>query len=94
MDSPVRTSSDMNAHVSTYEGFVRGFAAGSYHIFFTLVALVGFGFVRLPLNLFLGFGGLVVGSACAIYGFRFGKYKLPVVVLIIYAILVAVSVTG
>jgi hypothetical protein len=94
MDHRAPMPSDLQSHELAYETFLRGFTAASYHIFFTLVALVAAGFASHPFNVFLAFGGLAVGTVCAILGFRFGSYRMPLAVLALYMIVVAISVSS
>ena len=88
---PVLTG--MDAHRATYEGFLQWSAVVALVSFYTLVALVDFRFVNYPLNLAVGFGGLIVGIICTMIGLRAGgKWALPVVVLVLYVIFVAMNV--
>ncbi len=81
--------SGMDAHRATYEGFLHWSIAGALHCFFVLVALVDFRFVDFPLNLVLGFGGIIIGSIATLIAMKAGgKWLLPVVILVVYGLLV------
>ncbi len=82
--------SGMDAHRATYEGFLQWSTATALICFYVCVALVTFRFVDNPLNLFVGFGGIVVGILTSLIALRMGgKWLLPVVLLVVYGLFVA-----
>lgn len=83
----------MEAHRATYEGFLRWSAVTAFISLFCMVALVDFRFVDAPLSLFAGFGGIIVGSLVSLIGLRMGgKWLLPAVVLVLYALFIGANV--
>jgi hypothetical protein len=55
-----------------------------------VVALVTFRFMDNPLNLLVGFGGMLLGVITSLIGLRMGgKWIVPVVVLALYGLFVA-----
>ncbi len=80
----------MEAHRATYQGFLQLSMAGTLHCLFVLVALVTFRFMDYPLNLLVGFGGLIIGSLVILIGLRMGGKWIPsVIVLVVYGLFVA-----
>jgi hypothetical protein len=78
------------AHEATYHGFLKGSAGAGIVCLYVLVALVTFRFMDNPLNLLVGFGGIIVGLITSLIGLRAGgKWLLPVVVLVVYGLFVA-----
>jgi Bacterial aa3 type cytochrome c oxidase subunit IV len=78
------------AHKATYEGFLNFSAAGSLVCLYIVVALVTFRFMDNPLNLLVGFGGMLLGVITSLIGLRMGgKWIVPVVVLALYGLFVA-----
>jgi len=83
----------MAAHDATYKGFLNGSATAGLVCLYILVALVTFRFVDYPLNMFVGFGGIIVGVIASMIGLRAGgKWLLPVVILVLYGLFVANNV--
>ncbi len=83
----------IEAHQATYDGFLKFSAAGSILCIYVLVALVTFRFMDNPLNVFVGFGGILVGIITTLIGMRMGgKWMVPVIVLVVYALFVANNV--
>ena len=80
----------MAAHEATYRGFLNGSVALVIHCLYIVVALVCFRFVDNPLNLVLGFGGILLGLIAVLIGLRAGaKWGLSVGLLVIYGLIVA-----
>ncbi|MDE2383568.1 MAG: hypothetical protein KGO53_03025 [Alphaproteobacteria bacterium] len=80
----------MAAHQATYDGFLKGSIALGLVCLYVLVALVTFRFMDNPMNLLVGFGGIIIGTIATLIGVRAGgKWLLPVVVLVLYGLLVA-----
>jgi hypothetical protein len=78
------------AHEATYQGFLKGSATLGLLCLYILVALVTFRFMDNPLNLAVGFGGIIVGTIATLIGLRAGgKWLLPVIVLVLYGLFVA-----
>ena len=88
---PVLTG--MDAHRATYEGFLSGSVALALVCFYVLVALVTFRFMDNPLNLIVGFGGIVIGCIATLIGLKAGKnWLIPGVVLVLYGLFVAANI--
>jgi len=86
-------SQDLEAHRSTYEGFVKGAIALSLHCGFVLVALCSFAFAH-TLNVFTGFAGLIVGVIAVLIDARTGgKWLLSVGALVLFGLITAVNVS-
>ena len=85
---------DMDAHASTYEGFIRGSIATVLLCAYVLVGLCSFAFGG-TLNVFVGFAGLVAGVIAALIDLRSGSHRwfLTIGVLVIYALITAVNVS-
>ena len=80
----------MDAHKATYEGFLQLSTAGSLICFYVLIALVTFRFMDNPLNVLVGFGGIIVGIIASLIGLRMGgKWLLPTIFLVLYGLFVA-----
>ena len=80
----------MDAHKATYEGFLLWSACGALICGYVLIALVTFRFMDNPLNLLVGFGGIIVGIITSLIGLRMGgKWLLSVIVLVLYGLFVA-----
>jgi hypothetical protein len=80
-------------HKATYEGFLQFSTAGALVCLFVVVALVGFRFVNNPLNIFMGFGGILVGLISSLLALRMGgKWMIPTVLLILNILFVAANV--
>ena len=83
----------MDAHRATYEGFLAGSVALSMICFYILVALVVFRFMDNPLNLFVGFGGIIIGTIATLVGLKAGRnWLIPGALLVLYAVFVAANV--
>ncbi len=83
----------MDAHRSTYEGFIKGSVALSIICGFVLVALVSFRFAH-TLNVFTGFAGLIVGIVAVLIGARTGgKWLLSVGLLVLFGLITAINVS-
>lgn len=85
---------DMDAHASTYDGFIRGSIATVLLCAFVLVALASFAFGG-TLNVFIGFAGLIAGLIAALIDIRSGSHRwfLTIGVLVIFALITAVNVS-
>ncbi len=80
-------------HKATYEGFLSFSMAGGLVCLYVVVALVVFRFVENPFNIFLGFGGILVGVISSFIALRMGgKWLIPMVLLGLYILLVAANV--
>ena len=80
----------MDAHRATYEGFLKLSTGGALICAYIVVALVTFRFMDNPLNIFVGFGGIIVGCVTSLIGLRMGgKWLLPTIVLLVYGLFVA-----
>lgn len=80
-------------HKATYEGFLRFSTAGALVCLFVVVALVVFRFVDNPLNIVVGFGGILVGLISSLLALRMGgKWMIPLVLLILNILFVAANV--
>ncbi len=78
------------AHQATYDGFLNFSAGGSIICGYIMVALVAFRFMDNPLNVLVGFGGIILGVITSLIGLRMGgKWLLPVVVLVLNGLFVA-----
>ena len=86
-------SQDMEAHRSTYEGFIKGSVALSIICGFVLVALCSFAFAH-TLNVFTGFAGLIVGVIAVLIDARTGgKWLLSIGALVLFGLITAVNVS-
>jgi hypothetical protein len=86
-------SKDMEAHRSTYEGFLLGAVALSIICLFVLVALVNFRFAPSH-SLLLGFGGIIIGIIAVLIDARTGaRWFLSVGLLVLYGLISAFSVS-
>lgn len=86
-------SNDMEAHRSTYEGFIKGSIALSLVCGFVLVALVDFRFAH-TLNVFTGFAGLILGIIAVLIDVRRGgRWFLPLGLLVLFGLISAVNVS-
>ena len=80
----------MDAHRATYEGFLRWSMMTAIICCYVLVALVTFRFMDYPLNVVVGFGGIIIGTLTSLIATRMGgKWLLPVIVLVVYGLFVA-----
>ena len=86
-------SQDMEAHRSTYEGFIKGSIALSIHCGFVLVALCSFAFAH-TLNVFTGFAGLIIGTIAILIDARTGgKWYLSIGALVLFGLITAANVS-
>ena len=86
-------SNDMEAHRYTYEGFIKGSIALSLVCGFVLVALVDFRFAH-TLNVFTGFGGLILGIVAVLIDVRRGSsWFLSLGLLVLFGLISAVNVS-
>ena len=80
-------------HKATYDAFLQFSTAGSLVCLFVVVALVVFRFVDNPLNIFVGFGGILVGLISSFLALRMGgKWLIPIVLLVLNILFVAANV--
>lgn len=87
-------SNEMEAHRSTYEAFIKGAIALSLICGFVLVALVDFRFISNPLNVFMGFGGLVLGVIAVLIDARTGgRWLLSLGLLVVFGLISAANVS-
>ena len=82
----------VEAHRSTYEGFLKGSIAGSLICLFVLVALVAFRFAGSH-NVLLGFAGLILGVLAVLIDARTGnRWYLAGGLLVLFGLITAASV--
>ena len=80
-------------HRQTYEGFLRFSVAGTIHVLFTVISLVVFRFMDSPMNVVVGFAGILLGTITVIIGLATGgKWTVPVVALVLFGIYAAANV--
>ncbi|HUR42751.1 MAG TPA: aa3-type cytochrome c oxidase subunit IV [Aestuariivirga sp.] len=86
-------ASDLDAHRSTYQGFIRGAVALSLISAFVLVALVAFRFGQ-TLHVALGFLGLLAGIAAVAIDSRLGsRWRLSLGLLLLFGLITAINVS-
>lgn len=86
-------SNDMEAHRSTYSAFITGSIALSLICGYVLVALVSFRFAQ-SFNVFMGFGGLILGIVAVLLDVRRGSnWYLSVGLLVLFGLVIAASVS-
>src|SRR4051794_40330169 len=86
-------SGGLEAHLQTYEGFLRGAVAVALMVFFTMVALVSFRFGH-SLNTFIGFAVLVIGLIVVLIDLKAGsRWFLSLGTLIVLGLITAVNVS-
>ena len=91
--APSPTPRGFEDHKATYEGFLRFFVAGGFICLYIVVALVVFRFVDNPLNIFVGFGGILAGLLSSLIALRMGgKWIIPGVLFVLYMLFVAANV--
>jgi hypothetical protein len=84
---------DMEAHRSTYEGFIRGAIALALVSAFVLVALVAFRFGQ-TLSVLTGFLGLVLGIAAVANDLRLGsRWLRSLGLLVLFGLITAVNIS-
>jgi hypothetical protein len=88
------TSSDLGAHQSTYHGFIRGSVALVLLCLMICTALIMFRFAGSG-NVFMGFGGLVIGLLALLIDARSGTMSWPLSAgwSVIFGLITAVSVS-
>lgn len=87
------TLSGMDAARATYDGFLKWSTMTALVCLYVLIALVTFRFMDFPMNLFVGFGGLIVGIIVSLIALRMGgKWLLPLIVLVLYGLFVGNSI--
>ena len=83
----------MDAHRSTYNAFITGSVALSIVCGYVLVALVSFRFAQ-SFNVFMGFGGLILGIVAVLLDVRRGSnWYLSVGLLVLFGLVIAASVS-
>ena len=86
-------TSDLEAHRSTYEGFIKGAMALSLISGFVLVTLVAFRFAH-TLNVLTGFLGLTLGIIAVAIDFRTGsRWLMSGGLLVLFGLITAVNVS-
>lgn len=91
--NPHHAANGMDAHHGTYKGFLDFSVAGSIICLYIVVALVAFRFVDNPLNVVVGFGGILVGIITSLIALRLGsKWMVAVVPLVLLGLFVAANV--
>ncbi len=91
--APTHEPRGFDDHKATYEGFLRISTAVALVCLYVVVALVVFRFVNNPLNILLGFGGILAGLIASVLALRLGgKWLIPVVLLGLYMLVVAGNV--
>lgn len=92
-DNPHQAGHGMDAHERTYKGFLDFSIMGSIIALYHVVALVSFRFVDNPMNIVLGFGGILLGFLASLIALRLGgKWLVAIVPLVLYGLFVAASV--
>ena len=82
----------MAAHNATYKGFLDFSVAGSIICIYIVVALVTFRFMSNPLNVFVGFGSIILGVITSLVALRLGgKWMVALVPLVLIALFVAAN---
>ncbi len=82
----------MGTHEATYKGFLDFSVAGSIICIYIVVALVTFRFVDNPLNVFVGFGGILIGFITSLVALRLGgKWLVAMVPLVLFGLFVAAN---
>ncbi len=87
-----QTHGDMEAHRSTYEGFIKGSIITALLSFFALVGLVNIGFGK-SWPVFWCFAGLIVGTIAVLVDLRAGaKWYLSGGLLVLYSLFTAYNI--
>jgi Bacterial aa3 type cytochrome c oxidase subunit IV len=90
--NPHHAANGMDAHASTYKGFLDFSVAGSIICIYVVVALVTFRFVSNPTNVIFGFGGILVGVITSLVAMRMGgKWMVAIVPLVLFGLFVAAN---
>jgi uncharacterized integral membrane protein len=86
-------SQDVEAHRTTYDGFIKGSIALTLVCLFVLVALVSFAFGH-AWSVFLGLAGLAAGIVGTLIDVKAGsgKWRLSLVLLVLFALITAINV--
>ncbi len=93
VNNPHHAATGMDAHKATYQGFLDFSVAGSIICLYIVVALVAFRFISNPLNVVVGFAGILVGILASLIAFRMGgKWMVAVVPLVLMGLFVAANV--
>jgi Bacterial aa3 type cytochrome c oxidase subunit IV len=83
----------MDAHNATYQGFLSFSVAGTIVCLYIVVALVTFRFMGNPMNVIVGFGGILLGVLTSIIAMRLGgKWLIAVIPLVLLGLFVAANV--
>ena len=91
--NPHHSASGMDAHKATYKGFIDFSVAGSIICLYVCVALIAFRFISNPLNVVVGFAGILVGILASLIALRMGsKWMVAVVPLVLFGLFVAANV--
>lgn len=85
---------DVSDHQATYAGFLIGSVALTLICLYLLVALVAFRFVSHPLNLLMGFGGLILGVIAILIDMRAsGRWYVSGGLLAVFGLLTAIAIS-
>jgi hypothetical protein len=80
-------------HKATYEAFLSFSTALGLVCLFIVVALVAFRFIDNPLNVVVGFGGILVGLISSLLALRMGgKWLIPLALFVLDILFVAANV--
>ncbi len=91
--NPHHAANGMEAHKAAYQGFLDFSVAGSIICLYILVALVVFRFMGNPMNVVVGFAGLIVGILASLIALRMGgKWMVAVVPLVLFGLIAAANV--
>jgi hypothetical protein len=83
---------DMESHVRTYEGFIKGSVITALLCFYALVGLVNIGFGK-SWPVFWCFAGLIVGTLVVLIDLKAGaKWYISTGLLVLYALFTAYNV--
>jgi multidrug efflux pump subunit AcrB len=86
-------SDDMEEHRNTYNAFIKGSVGLSIVCGYLLVALVSFRFAQ-SFNVFMGFGGLILGIVAVLLDVRRGSnWYLSVGLLVLFGLVIAASIS-
>ncbi len=93
VSNPHHAATGMDAHKATYRGFLDFSVAGSIICLYVIVALVAFRFISNPLNVFVGFAGIIIGVIASLLALRMGgKWLVALVPLVLMGLFVAANV--
>ena len=91
--NPHHAATGMDAHKAAYKGFLDFSVAGSIICIYICVALVAIRFISNPLNVVVGFGGIIIGVIASLIALRMGgKWMVAVVPLVLMGLFVAANV--